>query len=290
MSGRLNHSISTVESSRMAQTKPEQKSALSSLKRFGQAKSKINAIYEEILAYGCEVSKFLQTFKDDEEKTKNKSSTSKENSPDRGDALNIVQEDCYKRAENYNKQLEAISGVLERNHMKVVFFGRTSNGKSTAINALLGDRILPTGIGHTTSCFLQVEGSTESGDGYLLTEESDDRKSVQSLGQLGNALCSEKLAPSSKVRIVWPSDRCKMLEEEVVLIDSPGIDVETDLDEWIDKFCLDSDVFVLVANAESTIMLTEKVSLYFILQKILECGEKVELDDNKFKRPVIVRD
>ena len=273
MSGRLNHSISTVESSRMAQTKPEQKSALNSLKRFGQAKSKINAIYEEILAYGCEVGKFLQTFKDDEEKTKNKSSTSKENSPDRGDALNIVQEDCYKRAENYNKQLEAISGVLERNHMKVVFFGRTSNGKSTAINALLGDRILPTGIGHTTSCFLQVEGSTESGDGYLLTEESDDRKSVQSLGQLGNALCSEKLAPSSKVRIVWPSDRCKMLEEEVVLIDSPGIDVETDLDEWIDKFCLDSDVFVLVANAESTIMLTEKVSLYFILQKNLECEE-----------------
>ena len=37
-----------------------------------------------------------------------------------------------------------------------------------------------------------------------------------------------------------------------------GIDVEADLDEWIDKFCLDSDVFVLVANAESTLMLTEK--------------------------------
>ena len=164
MSGRLNHSISTVESSsRMAQTKPEQKSALNSLKRFGQAKSKINTIYEEILAYGCEVGKFLQTFKDDEEKSKNKSS--KENSPDRGDTLSIVPEDCSKRAENYNKQLEAISGVLERNHMKVVFFGRTSNGKSTAINALLGDRILPTGIGHTTSCFLQVEGSTESGEG-----------------------------------------------------------------------------------------------------------------------------
>merc|ERR1712223_102221 len=119
-----------------------------------------------------------------------------------------------------------------------------------------------------TSCFLQVEGSTESGDGYLLTEESDDRKSVQSLGQLGNALCSEKLAPSSKVRIVWPSDRCKMLEEEVVLIDSPGIDVETDLDEWIDKFCLDSDVFVLVANSESTIMLTEKKFFHKVSERL----------------------
>ena len=86
---------------------------------------------------------------------------------------------------------------LFRDHMKVVFFGRTSNGKSTCINALLGmwqqgyfqafisaslhdgwifrkikfgmilqimfagDRILPTGIGHTTSCFLQVEGGDE---------------------------------------------------------------------------------------------------------------------------------
>lgn len=28
------------------------------------------------------------------------------------------------------------------------------------------------------------------------------------------------------------------------------------MDEWIDKFCLDADVFVLVANAESTIMQT----------------------------------
>ena len=143
---------------------------------------------------------------------------------------------------------------------QVVFFGRTSNGKSTAINALLGERILPTGIGHTTSCFLQVEGSSDQ-DAYLLTEDSQEHKPVQSIGQLGNALCSSKLESNAKVRIVWPKDKCKMLEEEVVLIDSPGIDVETDLDEWIDKFCLDSDVFVLVANAESTIMLTEKVEM-----------------------------
>ena len=58
----------------------------------------------------------------------------------------------------YIPQVDAIREVLRRDHMKVVFFGRTSNGKSTAINALLGDRILPVGIGHTTSCFLQVEG------------------------------------------------------------------------------------------------------------------------------------
>ena len=41
-----------------------------------------------------------------------------------------------------------------------------------------------------------------------------------------------------------------------VLYFSPGIDVEPNLDEWIDKHCMDADVFVLVSNAESTLMRT----------------------------------
>lgn len=41
-----------------------------------------------------------------------------------------------------------------------------------------------------------------------------------------------------------------------LFIASPGIDVTTELDSWIDKFCLDADVFVLVANSESTLMQT----------------------------------
>lgn len=40
------------------------------------------------------------------------------------------------------------------------------------------------------------------------------------------------------------------------VINSPGTDVTTELDSWIDKFCLDADVFVLVANSESTLMNT----------------------------------
>ena len=38
------------------------------------------------------------------------------------------------------------------------------------------------------------------------------------------------------------------------MVDSPGIGFTPDLDEWIDKFCLDADVFVLVANSESVLM------------------------------------
>lgn len=62
--------------------------------------------------------------------------------------------------------------------MKVAFYGRTSNGKSTVINALLRDRILPSGIGHTTSCFLSVNG-TEVETPYVLTPGSDEKNNIQ---------------------------------------------------------------------------------------------------------------
>jgi hypothetical protein len=55
---------------------------------------------------------------------------------------------------------------------------RTSNGKSSVINAMLREKILPSGIGHTTNCFLQVEGS-DSGDSYLVTEDSTEKQNVK---------------------------------------------------------------------------------------------------------------
>ena len=62
--------------------------------------------------------------------------------------------------------------------MKVAFFGRTSNGKSTAVNAMLQDKILPMGIGHTTNCFLSVHGS-DLQDPYILIPESNEKKNVK---------------------------------------------------------------------------------------------------------------
>lgn len=79
------------------------------------------------------------------------------------------------------------------------------------------------------------------------------------MGQLAHALCKEKLSESQLVRVFWPKSRCLLLRDDVVLVDSPGVDVTPNLDEWIEKHCLDADVFVLVANAESTLMVTVSV-------------------------------
>ncbi len=225
----------------------------SPLQIFVKAKKKINELYKEVEEYVDSASQFLGA-----------SSTHTCRDPNKP----LLDDAGRNKVEDHRRKAAAIQDVLLRDHMKVVFFGRTSNGKSTAVNALLGDKILPMGIGHTTSCFMQVEGG-EDDEPYITVEGREgERRDVQSLAQLGNALCAENLGPSTKVKIVWPREKCKMLDQEVILIDSPGIDVETDLDEWIDKFCLDADVFVLVANAESTLMLTEKKFFHKVSERL----------------------
>ncbi|XP_033015314.1 mitofusin-2 [Lacerta agilis] len=212
----------------------------SPLKHFVTAKKKINGIFEQLAAYIQESSAFL------EETHKNV-----ELDP-------ITTEEQVLEVKGYLSKVAGISQVLARRHMKVAFFGRTSNGKSTVINAMLWDKVLPSGIGHTTNCFLRVEG-TEGQDAFLLTEGSEEKKSVKTVNQLAHALHQDEvLTAGGMVSVMWPNSKCPLLKDDLVLMDSPGIDVTTELDSWIDKFCLDADVFVLVANSESTLMQTEK--------------------------------
>lgn len=78
---------------------------------------------------------------------------------------------------SYVHKVSGIRTVLTRDHMKVAFFGRTSNGKSSVINAMLREKILPSGIGHTTNCFCQVEG-IDGQEAYLVKEGSEEKLNV----------------------------------------------------------------------------------------------------------------
>ncbi|CAF3955862.1 unnamed protein product [Rotaria sp. Silwood2] len=165
---------------------------------------------------------------------------------------NLITNDQYKEIQQLKEKVSRILSIISRDHMKVVFFGRTSNGKSTVMNAMLREKILPIGMGHTTNCFLQIEG-TDKNEPSVLIPGSDEPKSVNNLSSIGNALSREKLDSDSLVKILWPKEKCRLLRDDVVLVDSPGIDVSVNLDEWIEKYCLDADVFILVISAEATI-------------------------------------
>uniref|UniRef100_A0A8C9WXL5 Mitofusin 1b n=1 Tax=Sander lucioperca TaxID=283035 RepID=A0A8C9WXL5_SANLU len=224
----------------LSATSNSSRGEFSPLKRFVVAKKKISDVFEQLLNYVKETSAFV------EETCGNKA------------LQNIASQDQKLEIQAYADKLAVIKEVLARRHMKVAFFGRTSNGKSTVVNAMLRDRVLPSGIGHTTNCFLSVEG-TDDDKAYLKTEGSDEEKSIKTVNQLAHALhMDESLDAGCLVRVFWPKTRCALLRDDLVLVDSPGTDVTSQLDSWIDKFCLDADVFVLVANSESTLMNTEK--------------------------------
>lgn len=218
----------------------------SPLQIFVRAKKKINDIYGEIEEYVLETKHFIDTLPDD---------------------VDVVDKSERELFQSYVYKIAAISEVLSRDHMKVAFFGRTSNGKSSVINAMLRETILPSGIGHTTNCFCQVEGSDDQ-EAYLMKEGSDEKLNVVNIKQLANALCQEKLSESSLVRIFWPRERCSLLRDDVVFMDSPGVDVSPNLNDWIDNHCLNADVFVLVLNAESTMTLAEKSFFHTVSQKL----------------------
>uniref|UniRef100_A0A8C1RBU3 Mitofusin 1b n=1 Tax=Cyprinus carpio TaxID=7962 RepID=A0A8C1RBU3_CYPCA len=123
-------------------------------------KKKIGEVFEQLLVYVQEGTEFVK------ETCSNES------------LENISNKTQLDQIEGYTSQLFKIKEVLSRNHMKVAFFGRTSNGKSTVVNAMLRDRVLPSGIGHTTNCFLSVEGTDED-KAFLKTEGSEEEKSIK---------------------------------------------------------------------------------------------------------------
>ncbi|XP_054483406.1 mitofusin-1 isoform X2 [Anoplopoma fimbria] len=222
----------------------------SPLRRFVLAKRSITSIFDQLLDFVKDGSAFVdEAWRGD-------------------DPGHVAVEEQSLELQSCCTKLWTIREVLLRRHMKVAFFGRTSNGKSTVINAMLRDRVLPSGIGHTTNCFLRVEG-TDGDEAYLTTEASDDRRSVTTVNQLAHALHMDPTLDSgSLVKVMWPKSRCALLRDDLVLMDSPGTDVTLELDSWIDKFCLDADVFVLVGNAESTLMNTEKLFFHKVSERI----------------------
>ena len=80
------------------------------------------------------------------------------------------------------------------------------------INAMLRDRVLPSGIGHTTNCFLSVEGTDED-KAYLKTEGSEEEKSIKvtgvylpSLLQQNRMICGTRLLEKDAfLSVSWTS-------------------------------------------------------------------------------------
>ena len=166
------------------------------------------------------------------------------------------------RVVEFRAQIASMREIISRRHLKVAFFGRTSSGKSTIINALLGTPILPTGLGHTTDNFVHIQGTDEDLAYIKIKDKEIDEKIPVSEGIFDSI-------HEASINLFWPRSQCELLQnDDLILVDSPGIDVDIDFDTWIDQEVADADLFILVQNSESTLMMREKAFFQNVARKL----------------------
>ena len=178
------------------------------------------------------------------------------------------------------------------NKMQIAFVGSVGAGKSTLINALLGENIMPVTRAETTFCNVAVTGS--SSDGWTaVVRGSGKALEIPEFRQLLHVLKAKEqreilgITPASVIDVKWPTARCKALVENVVLYDTPGIGERKPTDDAVIELCKFVDVIVAVMDVHSPSLRTVSKILPFQIRLTRKRNKGLNLlpnyrDDTKF--------
>ncbi|XP_030830354.1 transmembrane GTPase fzo-like [Strongylocentrotus purpuratus] len=190
-------------------------------------------------------------------------------------------------------KIESLKTTLIRKRMKVPIFGPTSGGKSMVINAMVGKELLPSSMGHTTNCFLQIEEArdddaacdpnvpregarlpsfSEVGSHFIIRRSQFATESTTNaamsyeensiipldiplLHDLSDAKADQPLDICRYVEIFLAKDdhKCPLLTHFLQILDCPGISMCREMGDKVKAFCEDADVHVLIVNTMSGI-------------------------------------
>ena len=118
--------------------------------------------------------------------------------------------------------VEAVDAIVRRldEPLRVAIAGRVKAGKSTLLNALVGERLAATGAGETTRLVSRYrEGIGYSVRAVLRAGGERELRFDRSSGQLDIALDGLAEADIERLDVEWPSSALR----ELTLIDTPGL-------------------------------------------------------------------
>ncbi len=162
---------------------------------------------------------------------------------------------------NIQESLTSIDDVLSRIENKtfrVAVVGEFKRGKSTFINALLGEEILPSDI---DPCSATINRVTYSLSKYVEVEFKDSRKEkveIEKLNEYVTKLTPEAEAMAATVEeavVYYPVPYCK---NNVDIIDTPGLNDESSMTEVTYSVLTKVDAAILVIMAQSPVSEVER--------------------------------
>jgi len=183
-------------------------------------------------------------------------------------ALSIVA-DCYEQMEANERAvgLTRSRHALESDTFKVVVVGEFKRGKSTAINAMLGQPILPAKVAPCTAVITRVKYGTEKT--ATLHHRDDDATTVIDLATdpaaLRNhlvikhtgeeSLSEQNQSPYVMAEVSYPLD---LLEQQVELVDSPGLNEHAARTAVTQSYLPEADAMVMVLSCAMFLSQSER--------------------------------
>jgi tetratricopeptide (TPR) repeat protein/GTPase SAR1 family protein len=166
---------------------------------------------------------------------------------------------CQRRAELTHLAGDAARAATDFDQpLLVTVMGEFSSGKSTFINAFIGEDVAPTGITPTTATINAVKYGRERGGRILYRDGRTESLAWSALFERLRGLGPEQVRQISVVEILLPLDSL----QRVVLIDTPGLNsILPEHEEVARGFITRADAVVWLFAAQQAGKATERAAL-----------------------------
>jgi GTPase SAR1 family protein len=131
---------------------------------------------------------------------------------------------------NFNNNLDELKTNVVSNNFSIVVIGEFSSGKSTFLNALMGERYLPSYKRETTATinYLKHKDLANNGDKCLVITYNDGRKeelnlSFEAIQKYTTTDDKDKIDVAKEIKYIEIFIDSKFLKDNTMLVDTPGL-------------------------------------------------------------------
>ncbi len=160
--------------------------------------------------------------------------------------------------------LPEIRDNLQAERFRLVVLGQFKRGKSTFINALLGERILPTDVIPVTAVITEIHHGAEASARVFFHEGEPKQVAIPELEQyVSEASNPKNVKKVDKVEVYYPA---AMLEKGLIIVDTPGVgSIHEHNTRLTQEYLLQADAAVFIFSADPPLTELEKDFLRMLI-------------------------